>query len=87
MSVESITARDVGRAYREIRGKMAEIVATMDLLDHAGWVQPHPERPRDTAWLVNPHIHHVFAKQAAAEKARRAAVREQIRTSVAELMR
>ena len=25
---------------------MAEIVATMDLLDHAGWVQPHPERPR-----------------------------------------
>ena len=43
--LESITARDVGRAYREIRGNRAEIVATMDLLDHAGWVQQHPEQP------------------------------------------
>ena len=59
----------------------------MDLLDHAGWVQQHPKRPRDTAWLVNPHIHQVFAKQAAAEKARREAVREQVRVSIAELAR
>jgi hypothetical protein len=85
--LDSITARDVGRAYNEIRGDRAEIVATMDMLDHAGWVQQHPERPRDSAWLINPRIHQVFVKQAAAEKARRAAVREQVRTSIAELMR
>jgi hypothetical protein len=85
--LDSITARDVGRAYNEIRGDRAEIVATMDMLDHAGWVQQHPERPRDSAWLINPRIHQVLVKQAAAEKARRAAVREQVRTSIAELMR
>jgi Protein of unknown function (DUF3987) len=85
--LSNITARDVGRAYREIRGERAEIVATMDLLDHAGWVQSHPERPRDTAWLINPRVHSVFAAQASAEKARREAVREQVRTSIAELAR
>lgn len=83
----SITARDIGRAHREIRGNRAAIVATMDLLDHAGWVSPDPDRPRDTAWLVNPKVHHRFAAAAAAEKARRDAVREQVKVSIAELAR
>ena len=85
--LESITARDVGRAYRDVRGKPAEIVAAMDTLDHAGWVQQQPGKPRETAWLINPRIHHVFAAQAAAEKARRDEVREQVRASIAELAR
>ena len=85
--LDSISARDVGRAYREIRGDRAEIIATMELLDHAGWVQPHPDRPRDTAWLVNPRIHSTFAFSAVAEKAKREAVREQVRVSIAELAR
>ena len=85
--LQDITARAVGRAYREIRGNRAEIVATMDLLDHAGWVAPHPERPRGSAWLVNPRIHVTYAAQAAAEKTRRDVVREQVRESIAELAR
>lgn len=85
--LESITARDIGRAHRELRGDRAAIVTTMDLLDHAGWVVPHPERARDTAWLINPRVHVLFAAQAAVEKARREAVREQIRVSIADLAR
>ena len=85
--LNSITARDIGRAHREIRGKRAEIVATMDLLDHAGWVLPDAERPKDTAWLVNPKVHATYAVQAAAEKARRDGAREQLRVSIAELLR
>ena len=46
--LESITARDIGRAYREIRGNRAEIVPTMDLLDHAGWVAAAPREGRGT---------------------------------------
>ena len=57
------TARDIGRAYREIRGERAEIIATMDLLDHAGWVTPQPDRPKDTAWLVNPRVHVVSPRR------------------------
>jgi hypothetical protein len=83
----SVTARDIGRAYREIRGRTAEIRKAMDLLDHAGWVSPDDTRPRGAAWDINPKVHTVFAEQAAAEKKRREAVREQIKISIAELAR
>ena len=86
--LQSITARDIGRAYREIRGRPGRDRR------HHGSARPRRagcsrtrERPRDTAWLVNPRVHHVFAAQAAAEKARRDAVREQVRVSIAELAR
>ena len=57
----------------------------MDLLDHAGWVSPDPDRPRNAAWLVNPRIHTLFAKQAAAECARREANRKRLLVSIADL--
>lgn len=85
--LQSISSREIGRAHRELRGRTAEIVAAMDLLDHAGWVTPHPDRPKNSAWLINPRVHVVYAAQAAAEKARREAVREQVRESIAELAR
>jgi hypothetical protein len=85
--LSGITARDVGRAYREIRGNAAEIRATMDTLDHAGWVIPDEERPRGAAWKINPKIHKLFAERAAAEKKRRDTVREQLKVSIAELAR
>lgn len=84
--LKPITARDIGRAYREIRGKTAEIVAAMELLEHAGWVLPDSDRPRAApGWLVNPLIHEVFQAQAAAEKTRREAARERLRVSIADL--
>jgi hypothetical protein len=85
--LSSITARDVGRAYREIRGNTAEIRSTMDTLDHAGWVIPDEERPRGAAWTINPKIHALFKERAAAEKKRRDTVRELLKVSIAELAR
>ena len=57
----------------------------MDTLDHIGWVQPDPRKPKDTAWLVNPRVYECFSERATVERARREAVREQIKASIAEL--
>ena len=68
----SITAREIGRVYRQLRGEPALIAATMEHLHHAGWVQRDPERPHTKdAWLVNPAIYKAFAEQAAMERVRR----------------
>lgn len=85
--LQSITARDIGRAYGAVRGKGVEIVQTMDLLDHAGWVIPDADKAKGAAWLINPRVHDAFAAQAAAEKARRNTARAQVRTSIVELAR
>ncbi len=79
--LERVTARDIGRAYRELRGKEVEILLAMDLLDHAGWVIRDPARgAKGGSWLVNPAIHETFKAQAAAEQARREAIREKVST-------
>jgi hypothetical protein len=86
--LEDITAREIGRAYGAIRGKTAEILAAMELLDHAGWVYAEPGlKPgvKPSAWDVNPRVHTIFAAQAAAEKVRRDAARERVHVSIAEL--
>ena len=85
--LEDITARDIGRAYGEIRGKSVEIAAAMALLDHAGWVRPNILKAKGSAWAINPQVHPAFANQAAAEKARRDAARERLRTPIADLAR
>ena len=75
--LQSITARDIGRAYREIRGKPAEIVATMELLVHAGWVLPDPAAAAYRLAGQSEGTHGVRCP-GGAEKARREAVREQV---------
>ena len=64
-----------------------EILLVMDLLDHAGWVIRDPARPKGGSWLVNPAIYDTFKAQAAAEKARREAIREKVKHTVAEVLR
>ena len=87
--VERISARDIGRACRELRGDQAGIVRAMELLEHAGWVRN--EQPgkltKAPKWEVNPAIHPLFAERAAAERARRERVQELIRTSIDDLCR
>ena len=76
----TITSSEIGRVYNNLRGKVTEIVAAMEVLADTGWV-----RPADTRKLppqVNPAVHVDFAAAAAAEKARRAAVVELIKTKV-----
>jgi hypothetical protein len=83
--LERISARDVGRAYRELRGKKDEIEGVMRLLEHAGWVMPdNPFKPQK--WQVNPAVHKAFADQAEEERRRRETVRQQIARPIAELL-
>jgi Protein of unknown function (DUF3987) len=87
--VERLSARDIGRACRELRGDQAGIARAMELLEHAGWVRN--EQPGKLAkapkWEVNPATHPLFAERAAAERARRERVQELIRTSIDDLCR
>ena len=64
--MQQTSARDIGRAYRELRGDVPGIIRAMELLEHAGWVQGdgHPRRPK---WDVNPRVHELFAGRAKAE--------------------
>lgn len=80
-----ITARDVGRAFRPLRGKLLEIAASMDVLTHAGWTLQTEARADGLRWKINPAVHTRFAAAAAAEKARRRAVRGLIKRKMTEL--
>jgi hypothetical protein len=83
--LQTVTARDIGRAYREVRGNNMAIVAAMALLEHAGWVRPTAGRPLPSAWAINPQVHELFRAQAEAERKRRAAERERLKVSIATL--
>ncbi|MCK6553317.1 DUF3987 domain-containing protein [Candidatus Binatia bacterium] len=86
-ALERISARDVGRAYRELRGDGRRIAATMAQLEVVGWVTPidTTRGPFPSKWAVNPQVHTRFAARAAAERRRREAVRRQVAEAVAEL--
>jgi len=81
----TITSSEIGRVYRDLRGKTAEIAATMEILIDTGWVQPADTRKDGRRWVVNPAVHVDFAGAAAEEKARRAAVVEAIKVKVQSL--
>jgi hypothetical protein len=89
---ERITTRDVVRAYGALRAPEArdELADTMASLVTIGWLEP--ETPANlmkpvNAWTVNPAVHVLFAERAQCEKTRRAKVKEDIATYVAELHR
>ena len=84
--LERVTAREIGRGYRTLRGDKRRILATMDQLEHGGWVVPDEQASRGEAWLVNPKVHTLYAEHAKAETARREANRRAVREKVAALM-
>jgi hypothetical protein len=76
---ERVTARDIGRACRALRGaeRRRALVATMTELEDMHWVVAEPPRlgaDAPHAWRVNPRVHETFGERAAAERERRAAV-------------
>jgi hypothetical protein len=81
-SLERITARDIGRVYRDLRGKRPEAELAMSVLEDAGWVQREAGRADSASWAINPRLHTKFSAAAAAERDRREAVRELIRRKV-----
>jgi len=78
--LEKLTARDIGKHYRALRGDKAETARAMETLEVAGWVTPiRAEYGLPTRWRVNSRVHTTFAQRAAEERERRERVREEIR--------
>lgn len=85
---EQVTARELGRANRKLRGKAVAIVEAMAVLVDAGWataIDGGRGRVDSTAWRINPLIHTRFASVAERERERRAEIRQLIRQKVEEL--
>ena len=86
-NVEKITARDIGRAYRELRGDHRMIAQAIEFLCDCGWARPTiwDKRHNPYQWDINPEVHTRFATAAAAEKERRDAVIALLRSKVSDL--
>lgn len=82
---DHITARDIGRAYRPLRGKAADTEQAMAVLCDAGWAARAESRVDGPRWAVNPAAHRMFAPAAAAERKRRHEVMSRLNETVAEL--
>jgi hypothetical protein len=86
-ALDRVAARDIVQHYRPLRApeQRETLENTMDSLCIIGWLRPEPPRGgslKPTAWRVNPDVHLKFAERAAAERARRAAVRADIAAHV-----
>lgn len=68
---EVVTAREIGRAHRSLRGKPTEIDQAMGVLCDAGWAAPAEGRYDGARWTINPAVHAHFAEAAKIEKDRR----------------
>jgi hypothetical protein len=83
---EQIRAREIGRAYRPLRGKPQEIAEIMAVLCDAGWAMATTDTRHDSAcWRINPAVHGHFKAAAEAEAKRREGVRDLIRKKVSDL--
>jgi hypothetical protein len=82
---DAVTAREIGRAYRPLRGKPAEIGEAMAVLNDGGWSKLADGRHDGAKWAVNPAVHVRFADAAGVEQSRRRAVFNAIRTAVTDL--
>jgi hypothetical protein len=78
---ERVTARDIRRAYNALRDDRRAVDDAMATLVVAGWAWPIDAelgRP-PSKWKVNPHVHTIFARRAAAERERRELAKQQVR--------
>jgi hypothetical protein len=82
---DKITAREIGRVYRPLRGKPVDTKQVMGILCDAAWTALAESRHDSLSWTINPAVHQLFAKAAAAEKDRRMAIRKAIKKEVTSL--
>jgi len=82
--VEEITAREIGRAYRDLREQPDEIRRVMATLEAYAWVESiDPGCGKPVAkWRVNPMARTLFSARAAEERVRREAARQEIQKAV-----
>ena len=81
-----ITAREIGRVYRELRGDARGISDAMEALTLAGWVTPVDTTTRPgsplSRWLVSAAVHRLYATRGATERERRTHERARITEAV-----
>jgi hypothetical protein len=78
-TLDKITAFDVERAFRTLRGDKEATRRAMDILELASWVKPDSKDGRNVKkWTVNPRVHEIFAERAEQERVRRLKEREEI---------
>jgi len=85
--LQSISGRDVGRAYNELRDDPQALEHAMSYLETAGWIVPKngSNSKRPSRWLVDPRVHQIFSERAKAERLRRDREMEDIRQAQAKL--
>jgi len=77
--LDKITAFDVERAFRNMRGDKDATRRAMDVLELASWVKPDQKDGKQTKkWIVNSRVHEIFAERAEQERIRRSKEREEI---------
>jgi hypothetical protein len=81
---EIVTAREIGRAYRPLRGKPADLGEAMAMLTDAGWIMSTEGRHDSLRWAVNPAVHRSFEAAATAERDRREQVRQALQAGIGE---
>jgi hypothetical protein len=79
-NMDTITERNIYRAYRLLEGKPEEIQRAMRVLEVAGWVTPtrYNKINRPNRWKVDERVHSLFAARAEAERDRREREKEKI---------
>lgn len=81
--LNEVTTSGIVSSVRALRGDTPGARKVMDLLQTYNWVRPAKfTKNRATQWEVNPAVHKMYAKQAAAEKVRRDAARAKIEEAV-----
>jgi len=78
---DTVSARDLMRAYRDLGDDEDAARRAMRPLEGAGWAiadeRNNGKPPK--AWAINPHVHAIFDERAQQEKARREAERQKLR--------
>jgi hypothetical protein len=82
---EQIRAREIGRAYRPLRGKPQETAEIMAVLCDAGWARVTATSHDCLCWQINPAVHGRFKEAAEAERQRRADIVALVRKRVSDL--
>ena len=76
--LESITLRDIRRAYTKLEKNEHAIEAAMEQLVSHGWITQRDRLQGGVKWTINPNVHTVYAGRAAEEKARREIERRKV---------
>jgi hypothetical protein len=77
--LRTVTLRDIGRAYRNVRDDSQAIRDAMGVLEIAGWVKPvNINGKPPSRWEVALSVHRKFAARADAERIRRDAEKAKI---------